>query len=286
MKGILMFKWLETFKVVYETKNFSRASEILFISQPTVSSQIKQLENELNTQLFIRSGRKEVLATPQAEILYERVIDLIDDWDNLYHAVQTNQQQIIRCVIGASHTFANYILPKLLIQLHQKFPQIRFSVQMMNSLEVLQAVEQHAVDLGFIEKPLSAPTIKRASLMEDQLVLAGDTQAGPWLVRENTSGVYYYTKRFLEEKDIGDPVIEVQNNEVIVGLLKQGFGCSVISERAAEGIAYQRLDDSFKRNFYLIRRKTSTFDAIEECAKFICQWSEAQENKNNEETIE
>ena len=273
MEVITIFKWLETFKVVYETKNFSKSSEILFISQPTVSSQIKQLENEFGTQLFIRSGRKEVLVTPQAEILYERVVDLMDDWDNLYQAVQTNQQQIVRCVIGASHTFANYVLPALLIQLHQKFPQIRFSVQMMNSLEVLQAVEHHTVDIGFIEKPLSAPNIKRIPLMEDQLVLAGDTEKGPWLVRENTSGVYYYTKRFLEEKDIEGPVMEIQNNEVIVGLLKQGFGCSLISERAVEGISHQRLDESFKRNFYLIRRKTSVSDDIEKCAEYICEWS-------------
>ena len=273
MEVITIFKWLETFKVVYETKNFSKASEILFISQPTVSSQIKQLENEFGTQLFIRSGRKEVLVTPQAEILYERVVDLMDDWDNLYQAVQTNQQHIVRCVIGASHTFANYVLPALLIQLHQKFPQIRFSVQMMNSLEVLQAVEHHTVDIGFIEKPLSAPNIKRIPLMEDQLVLAGDTEKGPWLVRENTSGVYYYTKRFLEEKDIEGPVMEIQNNEVIVGLLKQGFGCSLISERAVEGISHQRLDESFKRNFYLIRRKTSVSDDIEKCAEYICEWS-------------
>ncbi|MDT2613421.1 LysR family transcriptional regulator [Enterococcus dongliensis] len=278
MEVITMFKWLETFKIVYETKNFSKASEILFISQPTVSSQIKQLENELNIQLFIRSGRKEVLVTPQAEILYERVIGLIDEWDNLYQAVQTNQQQIIRCTIGASHTFANYVLPPLLIQLYQKFPQVRFSVQMMNSLEVLQAVEHHTVDLGFIEKPLSAPNIHRFPLMEDQLVLAGDPQKGPWLVRENTSGVYYYTKRFLEEKDIDAPVMEIQNNEVIVGLLKQGFGCSVISERAAAGIVHQRLDDSFKRSFYLMRRKTSTFDDIEKCAEFIRQWCESKDN--------
>ncbi|WP_313630550.1 LysR substrate-binding domain-containing protein [Enterococcus devriesei] len=272
MEVITIFKWLETFKVVYETKNFSKASEILFISQPTVSSQIKQLENELNTQLFIRSGRKEVLVTQQAEILYERVVDLIDDWENLYQAVQINQQQTIRCVIGASHTFANYILPNLLIDLYQNFPHIRFSVQMMNSLEVLQAVEHHTVDLGFIEKPLSSANIKRVSLMEDQLVLAGDPKTGPWLIRENTSGVHYYTKRFLDEGDIKDPIIEIQNNEIIVGLLKRGFGCSVISERAAGGISYQMLDDSFKRIFYLIRRKAQDSEEIEKCTEFIEQW--------------
>lgn len=273
MEVVAIFKWLETFKTVYETKNFSKASELLFISQPTVSAQIKQLENELGTQLFIRNGRKEVLVTPQADILYERVVDLMADWDSLYQAVQTNQQQVIRCVIGASHTFANYLLPQLLIKLYQKFPQIQFSVQMMNSLEVLQAIEHHTVDLGFIEKPLAATNITRLTLMEDQLVLAGDQQKGPWLIRENTSGVYYYTKRFLEEMDVAKPMIEVQNNAVIVELLKQGFGCSLVSERAAGGIDHQRLDDSYKRNFYLIRHKSSFSEEIEKCVEFICEWS-------------
>lgn len=272
MEVIVIFKWLETFKAVYETKNFSKASEILFISQPTVSAQIKQLENEFGTQLFIRSGRKEILATPQAEILYERVVDLIDDWESIYQAVQANQQQTIRCVIGASHTFANYLLPELLIELYQKFPHIRFSIQMMNSLEVIQALEHHTVDLGFIEKPLSGTNIKRVSLMEDQLVLAGYPK-GPWLLRENTSGIYYYTKRFLEENDIKDPIMEVQNNEIIVRLLRQGFGCSVISERAAAGISSQMLDESFKRHFYLVKRKNKAADDIERCGEYIQEWS-------------
>lgn len=89
-----MFKWLETFRVVYETKSFSKASEILFISQPTVSAQIKQLENEFQTQFFVRNGRKEVNVTPQADILYQRVVNLMDDWEKVYREVQNNQQRI------------------------------------------------------------------------------------------------------------------------------------------------------------------------------------------------
>jgi hypothetical protein len=52
MEGIAMLKLLETFKMVYETKNFSKAAELLFISQPTVSAQIKQLEQDLDAPLF------------------------------------------------------------------------------------------------------------------------------------------------------------------------------------------------------------------------------------------
>lgn len=142
-----------------------------------------------------------MLVTPQADILYERAVDLMNDW-KIYINCSNQSTTDYSLRDWGFHTFATYVLPSLLIQLQQEFPHIRFSVQMMNSLEVLQAVVYHTVDLGFIEKPLSAPTIKRFSLMEDQLVLAGICRKGPWLVRENTSGVYYYTKRFLEEKDI------------------------------------------------------------------------------------
>jgi len=63
MEVITLLEKLETFKIVYETQNFSKAAELLFVSQPTVSAHIKQLEEELNTQLFIRNGRMNIYWT-------------------------------------------------------------------------------------------------------------------------------------------------------------------------------------------------------------------------------
>ena len=197
-----MFKKLTTFKAVYETKNFSKAAELLFVVQPTVSAQIKQLENELDTTLFIRNGRKEILTTPQADLLYQKTGHLLDDWEALKLSIQQQKDNITHCVIAASHTFSIYLLPDLIISLRQHFPNITFDIKMMNSLEVLEALEHHEIDFGFIEKPLSAKQIHRFPLADDQLVLAGNPEAGPWLVREKTSGVYYYTQRYLEEHDI------------------------------------------------------------------------------------
>ena len=88
MEVITLLEKLETFKIVYETQNFSKAAELLFVSQPTVSAHIKQLEEELNTQLFIRNGRMNILATPQAHLLYQRGLNLLDDWQHLYQEIQ------------------------------------------------------------------------------------------------------------------------------------------------------------------------------------------------------
>jgi len=75
-----MFKLLKTFQIVYEQMNFSKAATCLYISQPAVSNQIKQLEEELGCSLFLRNGRQDVVPTRQAEVLYNRLLNLADDW--------------------------------------------------------------------------------------------------------------------------------------------------------------------------------------------------------------
>ncbi|MDN6437157.1 MAG: LysR family transcriptional regulator, partial [Lactococcus sp.] len=67
-------------------------------------------------------------------------------------------------------------------------------------------------------------------------------------------GVYYYTQRYIEEHDIKQEQVSVHNNEIIVALLKKGYGCSIISERAAQGLDYKRLSEKYQRHFYLMTR--------------------------------
>ena len=67
-----MFKLLKTFQIVYEQMNFSKAATCLYISQPAVSNQIKQLEEELGCSLFLRNGRQDVVPTRQAELFIRR----------------------------------------------------------------------------------------------------------------------------------------------------------------------------------------------------------------------
>lgn len=160
------------------------------------------------------------------------------------------------------------------MRLYTRFPHIQFQVEMMNSAAVLHAVEQHELDLGIIEKPLSAATVERYPLMSDQLVLAGDPAVGPWLVREQSSGVYYYMKRYLEEQNIQTPILQIANNEMIVALLKKGFGCSIISARAAGDVPHEDLGERYRRQFYLVKRTRDSYKEFAACASFIRQWQE------------
>lgn len=262
-----MFKNLTTFKTVYETRSFSHAADLLFIAQPTVSAQIKQLEAEFGTVFFIRNGRGEVGITPAATALYEETLTLLTTWAQLHQSLPGTTSQQVPCRIASSHTFATYLLPQLLPQLVQQFPNLLFSVQMTNSQSVQEALLRHEADLGFIEKPLAAKQLQRHALIDDQLVHAGTS--GPWLIREHTSGVYYYTQRYLTEKDITTEVIRIDNNTVIVNLLRSGFGQSIISARAAQGIPHVSLGPKFVRQFYLIHRAADGNLPLAQVQRFI-----------------
>lgn len=265
-----MLKNLVTFKMVYETRSFSRAADLLFIAQPTVSAQIKQLETEFGTELFIRNGRGELGITSSTEQLYAKAITMISAWDDLHTTLQAGPERV-RCRIAASHTFATTILPMLMPEITRRFPHLQFSIQMRNSQDVCNELEHHDAELGFIEKPLTMRNFDRTQLMNDELVHAGSS--GPWLLREPASGVYYYTRRYLEETGLTPDVIQVDNNAVITELLRAGFGQSIISARIANGIPKAALGPRFNRQFYLMHASTDLAPAIVACAEFIAEWA-------------
>ena len=259
---------LATFKLVYETRSFSKAAGMLFIAQPTVSAQIKQLEAQLHTTLFIRNGRGAVGLTPAADTLYEKACEILATWDEVQvHLSHGPAHQQLR--LYASHSFAGYLLPDILPALNRDFPHIAFSVQVANSQAVQTAVLNHDADIGFIEKPLAARGIERVDYVADQLVKVGVGE--PWLVRESDSGVGYYTRRYLAEQNSAPKTMKVASNAVIVALLQAGFGQSIISKRAVGDLPFVELGEAFLRQFYLISRAGDA--AVQEVKASLEAWS-------------
>ncbi|MEI5994694.1 LysR family transcriptional regulator [Candidatus Enterococcus mansonii] len=274
-----MFKLLKTFRVVYETTNFSKAAELLFISQPAVSNQVKQLEEELGVELFMRNGRQEITTTKQADILYHHLLNLSDDWKDAIQALHVEGQSIETCTIAASNTIAVYYLPELMAQLTVKFPTVSFILEMDNSEQVLSKIEKHQAHFGFIEKPLITNELIRQKILTDELVHAGDFSKSLWLVREETSGVYHYTERYLLEHNMNPEKMLIKNNEIILRCLEQGMGQSLISKKAlTEKINWQPLSDEYKRNLYFIKRKHIKSLKLREVEMFIHSYYIAAKN--------
>ncbi|EAV38939.1 transcriptional regulator, LysR family [Oenococcus oeni ATCC BAA-1163] len=249
-----MFKLLESFIAVYETRNFSKAAEELFLSQPTISVHINQLEKQLDTSLFERNGGTEIRPTENAKRFYPEALKIISNWQRAKEKIADHKMPKSRLKIAASHTTATTLLPKVIKFLSASIDQLQIQVSLHNSDDILEMISQHKINLGLIEKPSTNDAVKRYELMNDQLVLAGDQKSSIWLIRENGSGVYHYTQQYLKENGIiPEQTIRIKSNEIIVATLAKGIGKSIVSKKTLiTGTPFKELGDSFNRSFYLL----------------------------------
>ncbi len=89
----MTLRHLEIFIKVFDLGSMTAAAKALFISQPTVSSQMKQLEEELQCTLFKRKGKQEMHPTKSADTLYIRALNLKDDWEETQRLVRESQEE-------------------------------------------------------------------------------------------------------------------------------------------------------------------------------------------------
>src|SRR5215472_9734731 len=199
------------FRTVAEKLNFTQAAEVLRLTQPAVTSQIKALEDDLGVRLFERtSGR--IAITPAGEVLlhYAREVARLSE-DALVHISAMSGEQRGKLRLGASTTIAQYVLPQLLVHFLQIHPRVEVSVTSLNTQEVVAGLLEHRTVLGLIEGPPGTSDLKTEDFLEDEIVViaaAGhpwvqqrqkpslaDLAAQPLVMREPGSG----TRRVVED---------------------------------------------------------------------------------------
>lgn len=265
-----MFQWIITFLSVYETRNFTKTSELLFISQPTVSMQIKKLESLLGVTLFERGGKNTIVPTKSADFLYPRLQKIQAEWTDVVNQVTNAENFRESCTLACSHTCATHIVPNILPKLIKQFPQCDFGIQMMNSHEVVQVLEQNRAEIGFVENRESHSLLERKTLLQDELVLAGDPQSEFWLLREEQSGLRFFNDYYLKKNNLLPKIISVNSNDTIVSLLKEGVGRTILSRLSlVRGIPYQMIEEPNHREFYLMYRKNLGHSYIQSVAAYI-----------------
>lgn len=160
-----------TFMTLAELKNFTKTAQALYISQPSVSMHIRSLENELNTELFIRSPKK-LQITPTGELLYERIKQLFSIYEQTVEDILEIQQSVQgKLSIGASFTVGEYIVPSLMKSMQSAYPEVEFDITIGNTDEIIQLVQQLDVDLGLIEGQTSSKDLHVEPFMEDELFI-------------------------------------------------------------------------------------------------------------------
>lgn len=245
---------LQVFVKVYECRNFTKASELLFISQPTISLKMKQLEEQLNVTLFIRKGAKSIQPTPQADFLYEQAMTMLDLWKQTVYSIEHESLEVMSCTIACSNTFGMYYLPAMMPQFIERFPNVEFTLTIMNSEEAVQQLQQHEADIAFVEKPIDTTGLYKKVLFQDELVLVGQEQSPQWLMREKHSGIRYFNELFIAENNLQPQFMYVNNSEMMRQLLMRGVGRTIMPKLAIGTLPYEELPDKYNRNMYFIMR--------------------------------
>ena len=239
---------LQVFHAVAELGSFTRAAQRLHMTQPAVTSHIRQLEEHFNTRLFDREHNRIELtaAGRRVEEFAGRILALYAEMDGTLRELTEDMAGTL--MIGASMTIAEYDLPRLLVRFKQRFPEVDINLLMANTDGIVQMVVENRIDLGLVEGPVHNRALAVRRYDVDRLVVAlppghaladapsipfGALRGVPLLLREEGSGT---REVFLEHAhaaglslDDLDVVMELGSPEAIKGAVAAGLGVTVIS---------------------------------------------------------
>ena len=287
---------LKVFCTVAETRSFSKASEIIHLTQPAVSLQIQALEELYETKLFDRSSST-VTLTPAGEILYRYAKEIL----SLYATAEKNIGELTGLVkgsisIGASTTIGNHLLPSVLADFRKTHPKIRIHLFVGNTKRIVEFLNAGNIDIGLVEGDVTRQKLVVEKLIADELVVIVsalhpwakkkdisiyDLPKEPFILREEGSGTRqiiekYFNKHGISVHDIKAPMM-LGSTAAIKEVVESGIGISIVSRWAARKESkYGSLrllsikEEKMLRDFSLISQKSAIVShAVDELLTYL-----------------
>ena len=269
-------KQLKIFIAVAEYKKMSEAAKKLYISQPTVSQVISDLEDEYETQLFNRLSKK-LEITPSGLILLNNAKEIVSIHQKLEQTMKTiNSQRPLR--IGATVTIGNILMATLVEKLNQQHPDIDATVYVDNTKIIEQKILHNELDLALIEGIITRQEITAQPVIEDCMCLIcgnkhpfaskpavciEDLRHQNFILREKGSGTRAIFENYMLTHQSPYAVKwECTSRCAIIDAVRHNLGLSVLSkqcviEYAEKGdvIICQVENISMKRFFHLCRNR-------------------------------
>jgi DNA-binding transcriptional LysR family regulator len=234
---------LKVFCTVAETRSFSKASEIIHLTQPAVSLQIQALEEVYETKLFDRTSST-VMLTPAGEILYKYAKEIL----TLFAEAEKDIGEITGLVkgsisVGASSTIGNYVLPAVIADFKRKNPKIKIHLLVGNTKRVVEFLNAGNIDLGLVEGEVTKYKIRTEKLISDELgmimpsthpwarkkeVSIVDVMKEPFIFREEGSGTRQVIEKYLQKRGISPQKMKITtilgSTEAIKDAVENGVG--------------------------------------------------------------
>ena len=240
---------LQVFHAVAKLLSFTKAADTLYMTQPAVTFQVKQLEDYYNTRLFDRTHNKIGLteAGKRVQEYSERILDLYAEMDNSVRELTGEISGVL--LVGASTTIAEYILPSILGSFKHKYPDVNVRLKVSNTEEIVSMVENNVIDLGVVEAPVHNKNLAVSLCRVDELVaiVAPDHELAkrdeaigfaelkeyPFICREEGSGTRHVIADYLEDNGHKmnelDIIMELGSPEAVKGAVEAGIGITIMS---------------------------------------------------------
>ena len=289
-------KHLVAYAAVVRLGSFSRAAEELYIAQPTISLHVRQLEEELQTRLLIRTT-KNIEVTEKGREVYEYAVNILQLRDRIVEKCAGGEQRIIR--LGASTIPSAYILPEVLPAFVKKHPSIYFTIDQGDSRSVAEKLAEGVIDIGLIGMKPASRELEAEPFYEDMVVIITPVREPflsmkengtatleklfrePVILREEGSGSLKAANTFLANAGYSEADLQIaartNDPETIKNLVVQGMGISMISSKAAEDysrenrlLVFSFPEISGRRTLYIATRKhAETAEPVQSFLRFL-----------------
>ena len=272
---------LKVFHTVARLLSFTKAAEALHMTQPAVTFQVRQLEEYFNTRLFDRTHNK-VSLTPTGEKVSEFAERIFDLYNEMENSVRDLTGEISGALtIGASTTIAEYMLPALLGEFKNQYPDINLRLKVSNSEGIVSMVEHNVIDLGIVEAPVTNKNLIVEVCHDDHLVVVttpnhelarrgtkvkpAELIQYPFVCREEGSGTREVITQYLVDQNVNPAemnyCMELGSPEALKGAVETDMGISILSrstivkELKLNTLAELQLDPSLSRPFSFVRQR-------------------------------
>ncbi len=279
---------LKIFLALAESLNFSRTAEKFFVTQPSLSKSVKDLEEALGVTLFERSTRS-VRLTPAGERMTSLARRVVGEFDSgLQHLQTLAEQESHHVAIAAIPSLANALLPEVCDSLEKQFPAPRLTIYDGTNASTIQRLVNYQVDFALASAAPSHPELEYEEVMRDRFVLLAP-EAGAAMVRptmlvdellelplisgtDASTAKEYVSAAFLQRGIVFRPKLSFDQVATAAGFVQRGLGIAIqpylgiMPLLDLKGMRLCQIEDGPIRSVGIVRRKGSPLSLIAERA--------------------
>jgi DNA-binding transcriptional LysR family regulator len=232
---------LKYFLTVAREESITKAAEILHITQPTLSRQLMQLEEELGTQLFKR-GKSKITLTDEGMLLRRRAEEIVDLHDRTEREF-TELDNLVggEIFIGAAETKAMHALADLIKKFSKEYPQVKYNLYSGNADDIKERIDKGLIDIGLLTEPVNIEKYDYIRLPQKEtwgLLMRKDSTLAEkqYIIPSDLIGIpLIYSKRSMVQNEINNWV-GVENEKLnIIATYNLIYNAAIMVE---EGLGY------------------------------------------------